>query len=193
MLVVDVRKAHLCAPATREVYIEIPKEDKVDGVDGDVCGHPQFSMYETRDAAKNWSLEVERTMGGLGFKAGVYSPCLFYNEARDISALCHGDDIVMVGRRKWLEQAEKGIADKFDVKSKWIGAGKKDARSGQVLGRIVTYGPKGIRYEADPRHAEISIRELEVQPKEQVVTPGVKGAAEDLEKTTPSKDSGAGW
>ena len=66
MLVVDVRKAHLCAPATREVYIEIPKEDKREGDGDDVCGYLQFSMYGTRDAAKNWSQEVERAMGGGG-------------------------------------------------------------------------------------------------------------------------------
>ena len=64
----------------------------------------------------------------------MYSPCLFYNEARDISALCHGDDIVMVGRRKWLEQAEKGIADKFDVKSKWIGPGKEGRKEWAGVG-----------------------------------------------------------
>ena len=68
MLVVDVKEAHLCAPATREVYIEIPKEDKQEGEDNDVCGHLQFSMYGTRDAAKNWSQEVERAMGGWDTK-----------------------------------------------------------------------------------------------------------------------------
>ena len=107
----------------------------------------------------------------------MYSPCLFYNEARDISALCHGDDIVMVGRRKWLEQTEKGIADKFDVKSKWIGTGKKDARSGQVLGRIVTYGPKGIRYEADPRHAEIVVESMKLTDAKPVGGARLEGRA----------------
>ena len=149
MMVVDVRKAHLCAPATRDVFIELPKEDRKDG-DEDMCGHLQYSMYGTRDAAKNWSMEVERAMGGLEFKAGVYNPCLFYNERRRISALCHGDDIVMVGRRKWLEEAHRAMTKKYDVKTKWIGPGKVDGRSGQVLGRVVTYSNEGIKYEADP-------------------------------------------
>ena len=64
MLVVDVRKAHLCAPATRDVFIEPPKEDKEEGEE-DMCGQLQYSMYGTRDAAKNWSMEVERAMGGV--------------------------------------------------------------------------------------------------------------------------------
>ena len=62
MLVVDVRKAHLCAPASRDVFIDLPQEDRGPGEE-EMCGHLRFSMYGTRDAAKNWSLEVERTMG----------------------------------------------------------------------------------------------------------------------------------
>ena len=31
------------------------------------CGQLMFSMYGTRDAAKNWSLEVEKTMKKAGF------------------------------------------------------------------------------------------------------------------------------
>ena len=69
----------------------------------------------------------------------MYNPCLFHNENRSISALCHGDDIVMVGKRRWLEEAHKAMTDKYDVKTKWIGPGKADSRSGQVLGRVVRF------------------------------------------------------
>ena len=67
MIVVDVKKAHLKAPATREVYVELPKEDQQDD-EKNLCGLLKYSMYGTRDAAKNWAMEVERTLTGLGFK-----------------------------------------------------------------------------------------------------------------------------
>ena len=63
MMVLDVRKAHLCAPAARDVFVELPKEE---GEGAEWCGKLQYSMYGTRDAAKNWAAEVERTMGWGG-------------------------------------------------------------------------------------------------------------------------------
>ena len=104
MLVVDVRKAHLCAPASRDVFIDLPKEDRAAGEE-DMCGHLKFSMYGTRGAAKNWSLEVERTVKELGFEVGVFSPCLFHSKEKQIGALCHGDDIVAVGSRSRSSQS----------------------------------------------------------------------------------------
>ena len=72
MIVLDVRKAHLCAPAARDVFVELPKEE---GEGAEWCGKLEFSMYGTRDAAKNWAAEVERTMEGLGFTTGMHNPC----------------------------------------------------------------------------------------------------------------------
>ena len=37
MIVIDVKKAHLRAPATREVYVELPKEDQGPGEE-EMCG-----------------------------------------------------------------------------------------------------------------------------------------------------------
>ena len=68
MVVVDVRKAHLCAPASREVFIQIPPEDG-EGNEG-MCGQLAFSMYGTRDAAKNWAEEVDKSMKRWGFIPG---------------------------------------------------------------------------------------------------------------------------
>ena len=31
MLVIDMKKAHLCAPAAREVFIELPSQDRQEG------------------------------------------------------------------------------------------------------------------------------------------------------------------
>ena len=101
MVVIDVKKAHLRAPATREVYVELPKEDQEPGEE-DMCGLLHYSMYGTRDAAKNWGMEVERTLVNLGFKVGVSSPSLFHHPQKRMPVICHGDDFVATGKGKTL-------------------------------------------------------------------------------------------
>ena len=113
-----------------------------------------------------------KSHGGVGYKTGVYSPCLFHNQSKGVAALCHGDDIVFVGKRRWLEEANKGLGNRYGIKSKWIGPGKNDSRSGQVLGRVITYSEKGIKYEADPRHAEIIVEMLNLTQTKPVRLPG---------------------
>ena len=88
--------------------------------------------------------------------------------------MCHGDDIVFVGKRRWLEEANKGLEKRYGIKTKWIGPRKKDSRSGQVLGRVITYSEKGIKYEADPRHAEIIVEMLNLTNTKPVGSPGWK-------------------
>ena len=109
MMVLDVRKAHLCAPAARDVFVELPKEE---GEGAEWCGKLEFSMYGTRDAARNWAAEVERTMGELGFTTGTHNPCLFHHQTRRIRTFVHGDDYVskaMPEQLRWMQR-------KFDEK-----------------------------------------------------------------------------
>ena len=48
----DVGRAYFCVPARRQVFVELPAGDKVDGED--MVGELNFSMYGTRDAAQKW-------------------------------------------------------------------------------------------------------------------------------------------
>lgn len=51
MMINDVSRACFCAPARRQVFVELPPEDK----DGrDMIGELNYSMYGTRDAAQIW-------------------------------------------------------------------------------------------------------------------------------------------
>ena len=69
---------------------------------------------------------------------------------------------------------EKEVEKKFDIKSTIIGPRESDTRSAQVLGRVVSIGPEGVQYEADPRHAEIIIEALGLEEAKTVSTPGNK-------------------
>ena len=54
--VYDISRAHFMAPAERELYIEIPPEDR-DEADGDVVGRLNRNMYGFRDASQGWMKE----------------------------------------------------------------------------------------------------------------------------------------
>ena len=57
LMVNDVGRAFFCAPARRQVFVDLPSED---GGGGDEIGELNFSMYGTRDAAQNWEKSVQR-------------------------------------------------------------------------------------------------------------------------------------
>ena len=52
MLVLDVSRAHVHPYAVREMYVELPEEDKVPGED--MVGVLLRCLYGTRDAANLW-------------------------------------------------------------------------------------------------------------------------------------------
>lgn len=74
----------------------------------------------------------------------------------------------------WLQ---KVLENKYMIKTQRIGesTNKKDEKKGegQVLNRIVRWTPKGFELEADLRHAELIVEQLELGNCKPVVTLGV--------------------
>eukprot|EP00973_Karenia_brevis_P000904 124530-Karenia_brevis.AAC.1 len=86
-------------------------------------------MYGTRQAAQNWQNKVSEVLGKHGFRQAKSSPCVFYNAARDISTMVHGDDFLSTateGNLKWLE---KILGKEFKIKTKIIGPESTDENS----------------------------------------------------------------
>ena len=107
LMVNDVSRAYFCAPARRQVFVELPAEDR--GSE-DMVGELNFSMYGTRDAAQNWGEECAKTMTDMGFEKGRASPCTFLHKDRHIRAYIHGDDFVSVGKEEdlqWMKRQRK--------------------------------------------------------------------------------------
>ena len=98
---IDVRRAYFHAPAMRDVYVELPDEDKTPGM----CGKLLKSMYGTRDAGLNWEATVAKVMISIGFERGVSNPCVYYHPQKNIRTEVHGDDFVIIGRREGREHA----------------------------------------------------------------------------------------
>ena len=100
----DVARAFFEAPATRDICIEIPKEDLSESDrKHDKVGHLRMSFYGTRDAGMNWQEEVAREMIKLGFQSCQYNPCLYYHRQRNFLTFLHGDDFATVGARSEVQ------------------------------------------------------------------------------------------
>ena len=52
----------------------------------------------------------------MGFKSGVASPCIFFNEDKDLVAVVHGDDITTLGDDPSLNWFEETLAESFELK-----------------------------------------------------------------------------
>ena len=114
MMVLDVKRAHFHAAATRRLFIELPPEDAMAG-NPDVCGELVMSMYGTRDAAYNWEASYAAYLETLGFKRGRASACHFFNSERGIRLLVHGDDFVAIGAENDLQQWAEQMRSKQNL------------------------------------------------------------------------------
>ena len=170
ILVVDARKAHLHAFAERNLYVALPPEVRVPGM----CARLRRSLYGTRDAPARWEAFLSKQLEGKGFVRGSASPCCYRHSSKDLSCVVHGDDFVFAGVESDLEWARQQMEKSFLVKVIGrLGGDKQDVRELRVLNRVLSWRSGGIQLEADPRHQEILISELE-QGVHGLSTPGVK-------------------
>ena len=177
VMINDVRRAYFYARATRDIYIEIPKEDPDSGPN--VLGKLRLCLYGTRDAAKGWQEELSGHLERIGYVRGVGHPSVFHHPERQIMTLVHGDDYVSAGEQGDLDWLELELQKAYEIQTQKIGPGKDQDREGKVLNRIVRFTSDGWEYEADPRHAELIMEQLGVSESKSLSTPGVDGAAEE--------------
>ena len=101
----------------------------------------------------------------------------------------HGDDYVSTGMPEHLQWMKKELEKRYIVKIQVLGPGKDDCKQVKILNRIVTWhDAHGISYEADPRHVELIIKQLQLTDAKTVTTPGTKEEG----KTSEDKDVALG-
>ena len=186
MLYADVSRAYFYAAAVRPVFVKLPEEDLEEGDEGK-CGKLRVSMYGTRDAALNWSLEYSKTLIASGYKQGVANPCLFYHAGKDVSVMVHGDDFAAVGEEKDVAETERILREKYKIKVEKLGGGAGDSKEIRVLNKVLRYTDKGLELEADPRHAELVVKELRLEGSKPSRVPGSKV---DMVKVRETKEEG---
>jgi hypothetical protein len=171
IMINDISRAYFYAPATEPTFVEICDEDWTSG-DEENCGELLVSMYGTRSAAKNWQICYSGLMIAAGFVRGRTNDCIFFHPQRQIRTMVHGDDFVSVAKGDDLLWLKRVLEGKFETKTAIIGPDKGDCKCARVLNRIISYTDDGIEYEADQRHAEAMIRDLNMNEAKALSTPG---------------------
>ena len=87
----------------------------------------------------------------------------------------HGDHYVSTGMPKELERMKKSLEHKYTAKTEVLGPEEGQVKQLKILNRVLTWdGCRELIYEADPRHVEIIVRQLELEQSKAVGTPGTK-------------------
>ena len=111
-------------------------------------GRLDLSLYGTRDAAQNWSIEYTQTLRAAGFIVGKASPCNFRHSTRDLIVTVHGDDFTSSGSEEDLVWLRDALKTKYEIKSTILGPEGHHAQEVKVLGRSLRWTEAGIEYEA---------------------------------------------
>ena len=170
LMVNDISRAYFFAPAARELYVELPPEDMDPMLD--LVGRLNWSLYGTRDAARNWADTVGKKMQAIGFQRGIAFPAIYVHPERRIVTVVHGDDFTSSGTEEDLLWLRDKLSEQFETKTNFVGHKEGMPEEGKVLNRILRATAAGFELEADPRHAEMVIEKLGLQAAKGVVTPG---------------------
>jgi hypothetical protein len=175
----DISRAHLHSPIRRDVFVKACKED-VDCPEG-YCWKLLKAMYGLRDAGAAFDKKVEVSSEAMGFKVGLFSPCLCYNPATKVRFFRHGDDFVVLGSRAAVKNYAEELGKYLIVKVRGVLGPRKDLGDVQeivILNRIVRWVPgdkERIEMEADARHPSLLAQQLGLTAKSKpVASPGVK-------------------
>ena len=107
----------------------------------------------------------------------AYIISLFYHAELNVSVMVHGDGFVAVGPDQHLENIKTTLSDKYNIKIEQPGHGEGKNAEIRILNKAVRMTEDGIELEADPRHAELVIKELGLENARPSLVPGSKTEA----------------
>jgi len=177
----DISRAHFYGISERELYVLLPKELNPEGkFGGRACSKLLRTMYGTQDASRIWQDTYKAPLEEKKYQRGTSNAAVFKGPNRE-KALVHGDDFLILATQKSIDEFEEVLLKKFKLRKEWqIGFGPKDSKSGRVLNRIITLEdrPRRAIIEPDARHAQLIVKELNLEKAKEVETPAEKLSAE---------------
>ena len=143
---------------------------------------------EPKMPRRNWAREFTTFLEECGFKTGLVSPCNFEHVNRELKLTVHGDDFTVTGPTAGLQWMQRRMEQKYEIKAHYLGpeSGMEDEL--QILNRTLRWTKEGITYEADQRHAEIVIKEMNVKKANAVSTPIVPEPSEEANSRLSGPD-----
>ena len=109
-----------------------------------------------------------------GFEKAATSPCSFLRRGRGIKMAVHGDQFVSEGAKEDLKWFDQALAKEFEIKTEILGPDEVEVKELRVVNRVICWEEDGLEWEADQRHAELIISQLDLSEAKAVITPGVK-------------------
>ena len=200
MGVFDISRAHFMPKVLRELYVEIPEEDKKPE-EGDIVGRLNRGMYGFRDASHAWMLDWQELLRGGGYRVGAANPALFYNAEECSRGAVHGDDFYVLGPVEAVDKVKELLGSKYQMReSHRLGFTTGCVQEATVLNRVVrlgtTDGRRWVRIEPDKRHVELIVQGVGLSMKSAgVSTPSIKptdaqaGALETSAELSPKDAS----
>ena len=196
----DVSRAHFHSPARRKIYVKTLPEDT--HVKSGIALMLK-AMYGAKDAGACWDGFADQVMRSLGYKPGGFCACVYSNAAQQSTCWRHGDDFVLLATREEHKRFMAEANKQMILKSVGIlGPYAKDGEVQEIrcLNRIIRlvqpafqgYDESYLEWEADPRHLQILMTNLQVKPDSKALgQPGCKMEANADTTPLESKDVAA--
>ena len=115
MGIFDISRAHFMPKCQRELYIELPAEDREPGEE-DHVGRLNRGMYGFRDASNAWMKDWQQLLAEGGYQVGVANPALFFNEAEFSRGAVHGDDFYVLGPIAAVDKMKELLGSKYQMR-----------------------------------------------------------------------------
>ena len=132
----DISRAHFMPKCQRELYVELPEEDRQPGEE-DHVGRLNRGMYGFRDASNAWMKGWQNLLAEGGYQVGLANPALFYNEAEFSRGAVHGDDFYVLGPVQAVDKMKELLGSKYQMReSHRLGFVENCVREATVLNRI---------------------------------------------------------
>ena len=175
----DISRAHFYGVAKRRIFVTLPPGDEEEGK----CALLLKSMYGTMDASHVWQGDYSQLLSENDFQAGRAWPAVFRNSKEDLTLLVHGDDFFVLSDDEGQSFMQEVLKKRYEFRiDGYMGMEESDDSHITVLNRLITLDKRtgAISFEADPRHAEMIIRQLGLESARAVATPNEKKKLADV-------------
>ncbi|CAK0909172.1 unnamed protein product, partial [Prorocentrum cordatum] len=171
------------------------KERMLEGAKEGFVGPLKRAMHGARDAAHQCDKFSSGCIQTAGYRTGKSCPRIYIHSSEESVGWRHGDEMVMVfgGEGEVVDRAFKVLRIPMILKLRArLGFDSGDAKHISILSRLLTFevcdGKHVIRYEPDPRHAEILVLTfgLNRPSAKRVSTPGEKSGDYDDDRELDS-------